>query len=463
MVENISLGEAIGGGTNLSGNWDNPISKGMQLDAQNEFKKFEQEQAKQAALEKKQAEMKKLSTFDYNKWDSPEVAKKFENYVDTRLPEMEEKFKKGDKMGAMKVRSEIENEMMAMKFLDKSIGSLRKLPTTSPTKRGLEKDFNEGGVFKIIEEDNFYNNLPPRIENYDEITGSFNPVNIKNPNLNRQVERKAKARLSEITPTIPIGKQGNKIIYGIDPNSEQYKQAKQTAINEILEDDETFVGIQYTDEFRKYYKDYMKSEGLNAREDDEQDLIIAMERYVGKKFDENKVMPTDKQTPRSGSATDTNKFRFTTNADGSTSVAYGSGRTPAYATFAGEQIITKDGVPERRKITYEYKAPTIKYLGNGEFEINGFESDGGELVPIQYPLRVTKNELMFKLGLDEAKLKANFPAYAKEKSGAVQKPKSGVVTPKSGVTAKKTKDSYPAWKSKNPNGTPAQYKQYLKN
>jgi hypothetical protein len=62
---------------------------------------------------------------------------------------------------------------------------------------------------------------------------------------------------------------------------------------------------------------------------------------------------------------------------------------------------------------------------------------------------ISVKEVMSKHGLTESGLQAYFPDY---------KPKAAAPKAAGGKTKK---DSFPIWKGKNPNGTPAQYKQYL--
>jgi hypothetical protein len=436
MVEEIGLGQAIAGGTNLSGGWnDAPLTRGLQLDSQNEFRRLEQEKAKQAALEKKQEEMRKLSTFDYDKWANKEVAKKFEDYASKRLPEMQEKFSRGDKMGAYKVRTEIENEMRTLKRLDRDTAALKNLPKNSAIKGSIENDFSQGGIFKILEEDSQFNFLPKRIDIIDEETGEFRVNDTENPNIDRLMGQKSQSILSSLPKSKAIGKEGNAIVYSVDEKDPNYIKEKEALISSIMIDPANLNlarQIAKSDDFRYYYKDYLKNKGVGANEDTEFDFENAMKSFLEYKFENNKISKVSKQTPRSGGgSTDKNKFRFTVNADGATAVAYGDGRTNAYATFAGDELVSKKGSNEvqRIKSTTKYEAPIITYLGNGKFKIEGSVMEKGKLVPAEFPMEVDKNELMFKLGLDEAKLKANFPAYAKEQGG-VQKPKSGVTTKK---------------------------------
>jgi len=60
--DNIGLGEAISGGTRLSGDFGQPITRGLQLGVQNEWQSLQREQQAQARLQRQSEEMAKFTT-----------------------------------------------------------------------------------------------------------------------------------------------------------------------------------------------------------------------------------------------------------------------------------------------------------------------------------------------------------------------------------------------------------------
>jgi hypothetical protein len=468
MVENVGLGEAIAGGTNLSGQWDNPITMGLQTDTQLDFKRIEKQQAEQARLAKMQDELMKLTSFDEGKWTSPEIARKFKDYTAQNMPLLVDRYKKGDKMGVLEIQKKILDEKNALQFADRGIKSLYELPEKSVTRKSLMNDFNQGGIFKIVEEDSKFNFLPPRIEGYDETTGYFKPKNVPNPNIDRVMGLQAKERLKGVPKAKNIGTKGGTIQYTIDEKDPEYLRAKTESVNNILSNSDLVNQVLYTDDFRDYYKEYLTKNQVGLNEDTEADLEEAMKGFLSKKFDNNKVLTIEKQTTRGGGSKSydtslytngkrTNNYEFKFDEQGRTLVDYPTGQTPAKLYLEGME---KLGSGEEIRKVREVFNPKISYFGNGKFLVEGQVKEDSEYIDTN-PMVVDESQISLQLGLNEKGLKTYFPEYAKEKGATPTKPKTATTTAKAKpATAKK--DSYPAWKAKNPNGTPAQYKEYLK-
>lgn len=435
MVENVGLGEAIAGGTNLSGQWDNPITRGLQTDAQLDFKRIEKQQAEQARLAKKQEDFMKLTSFDEGKWTSPEIARKFKDYTAQNMPLLVDRYKKGDKMGVLEIQKKILDEKNALQFADRGIKSLYELPEKSVTRKSLMNDFNQGGIFKIVEEDSKFNFLPPRIEGYDETTGYFKPKNVPNPNIDRVIGLQAKEMLKGVPKAKNIGKRDGSILYTIDEKDPEYLRAKTESVNNILSNSDLVNQVLYTDDFRDYYKEYLTKNQVGLNEDTEADLEEAMKGFLSKKFDNNKVLTIEKQTPRSGGSKSydvslyvggkkNNRYLMSNDEQGNLILDYGTGQTPAYLVMEGSQTM---GDGSKKQGTFRYETPKLRYIGNDKFQVEGYEVEDGEYIPLN-PMVVDKSQIVLQLGLNEKGLKTYFPEYAKEKGAA--KPKTEKQQPK---------------------------------
>ena len=86
MVEsNVGLGSALAEGTSLRGDFGNPISRGMQLNMQNDFAQLQQEQAKQAKLAKVEEDIAKFSSIDSGQWYDQERGRKVKKYIEDSI------------------------------------------------------------------------------------------------------------------------------------------------------------------------------------------------------------------------------------------------------------------------------------------------------------------------------------------------------------------------------------------
>ena len=93
-----------------------------------------------------------------------------------------------------------------------------------------------------------------------------------------------------------------------------------------------------------------------------------------------------------------------------------------------------------------YKSPRLKYVpSKGMFSLKGFMEKDGILIPLTEAF-VSSDEVKSRHQLTESGLQGYFPDYKPKAKGGKAK-----------------KDSFPIWMSKNPNGTAAQFKQYLSN
>lgn len=416
MVENINtgLGEAIAGGTRLSGEFGSPISRGLQMNAQMDFQRLQKAQAEQARLQKKQEDMMRFTTLDEGKWNSPQIANEFHKYAKNQMAAVQDLYSKGDRLGAYNLMNEVKNELRIKKMVDNGVGSMMKMPTTSLTKTRLTDAFYKKGIMGVMEE-NEKMPFAPVADNIDLESGFFNPIAVKDPNVNRYIGGIAREALMSVPKVKKIGIQGSTNLYSIDPNDPNYVAVKESAINRIMSDDDFISRMVYTDAFKKHYDDYLAEQKIGYDEVLESDLENAVRTFVEKKFEDNPMGRIERQTPRSGGVgakydvnffsggKNTGRWDYKVVDDGYTQVEV-QGNPTANPVYRG---IDKSG----KEVTLNYKNPRLKYDPSiGKFRLLGFMDSGGILIPLPEAI-VSVNEVMSKHGLTEKGLQEFFPDY----------------------------------------------------
>jgi len=427
MVEtNVGLGEAIAGGTRLSGEFGSPIVKGLQLNAQMDFQRLQRAQAEQARLQKKQEDMMRFTTFDEGKWNSPQIANEFNKYAKEKMAVVQDLYSKGDKLGAANQMNEIKHELRIKKMVDNGVGSMMKMPTTSVTKGRLTEAFNNKGVMGIMEENEKYP-FAPIADNIDLESGFFNPVTVKDPNVNRYIGDVAKEALTSVPKLKKIGQQGSTNLYSIDPNDPNYIAAKSSAINKIMSDDDFIGRMVYTDAFKKHYDEYLAEQKIGYDEVIESDLNNAVKTFIEKKFEDNPMGRIERQTPRVGGGRSINfnpswhvggknpdGWQYDVVDDGYTQIEIKNNPT-ANPVYRGVNA-------KGEEVAMSYKSPRLKYIpSKGMFSLMGFMERDGILIPLPEAF-VSSDEVKSRHQLTESGLQGYFKGY-KAKSQGSSKPK----------------------------------------
>jgi hypothetical protein len=451
MVEsNVGLGSALAEGTSLRGDFGNPISRGMQLNMQNDFAQLQQEQAKQAKLAKVEEDIAKFSSIDSGQWYDQERGRKVKKYIDENMAKAIEAKRSGNHVEAERIKQQIKNEVQVQRGVDMDHRSLNKPSSKSVTKLQAQKDYNAGGGVNAMMEDLRKYGDFSYVEDIDEESGSFKIKDIPNPRLGSTISREIKTRIAPLAKTKAMGKSGTANLYGIDKDSDAYKQERQAIIDKVLLDRNAVYATMHTPEFKAYYDDFLGKLGIDHEEANQADIDEAVEGYVSKVYDMEEAknyVKEEKISSGGSSKTNSNYFlggknvgrwTFTPNENGATKVEVegNASASPIFSGFIGD-----------KKVDKKLLKPIVKYIGDDMFEVSGLEDIRGILVPTKEPIRIPKSEIVNIFKLSEDGLKANFAGY---------KPKGAA--PK----AQGKKESYPSWKAKNPSGTPAQYKTYLK-
>jgi len=392
MVENIGLGEALAEGTNLSGEFGNPISKGIALGAQNQLAQMQRQQQEQAKLEKQAEEMYKFATLDEGKWYNAKNAQTFHEYAKMELPKIMNAYNSGDRMKANQLKSDLLNKMEIAKVIDRERYNLGRLPANNVTTKLAQDIYNKEGIMGFAEHNRKYPFAP--IADIDIDSGDFQVRQVGNPKLTSTLTETIKDKIGSLPKVKKIAQSGGSDVLQLDPTDPDYKNARQKVIDIVI--NEKGEKILYTQDFQKYYDEYLAKKGITHEEailEDEDgtgkptDLDIALNEYLNKKYDEveSKSVRYEKPTqPKSGfnifvdnsgnSAYSRNKkYRFDKQADGSWLLNPAMSANETLEMEGSE--VGKDGLPKKPR-QYTLKEVSLKYLGGDDWEINGYEKTG---------------------------------------------------------------------------------------
>jgi hypothetical protein len=450
MAENIGLGEAIAEGTNLSGEFGNPVTRGIQMGAQNQLAQMQRQQQEQAKLQKQAEEMYKFATLDEGKWNNAKNAKSFHEYAKMELPKIMNAYNSGDRMKANQLKSDLLNKLEVAKVVDRHEYALGKLPANNVTTKLAQDIYNKEGIMGFAEHNRKYPFAP--IAKIDVDNGDFEVFQVADPKLTRTLSQSIKTTIDSLPKTKRIAQSGGSFVYQVDPTNPEYNAAKQKVIQSIKESSGD--KILYTKDFKDFYDNYLTKNGIDYEEAADIDVNNALNAYLTKKYDEVEVKSVryEKPTQAKGgfnifvdnsgnSAYSRNKkYRFDKQADGSwlLNPAMSANET---LDFEGVEIGPNGKPQEPRKLTM--KEVSLKYIGNDTWEVNGYESIRGTDIAVKAQVKTPAIK--------------NKTGYTNEDLTKLFGYKSPQPEPKKGK-----KMSFPEWKKSNPNGTPTDYKNYLK-
>lgn len=374
MVEgNISLGEAISGGTNLSGNFGSPISYGLQLNQRNVILEAQQEERKRLKQQQLEEKMMKFTSFDTGKFNNATRAKEFQTKVAQTMPKVFEAVKKGDVMEASRLKQELQNELAIAKIVDRDEYELGKLDKRLVTTKQAQEAYNIGGAAELAKENEKYWFSP--IADIDEETGSFKVRQIADPKIDKRIAKDIDDRLSEMFPDKKVGSAGGVNYYQIDKNTPAYKQAKQEVINKYLGDEEITDQVLATKGFKKYYDEYLDRNKVERGLDDELDVADALKQYIGVKYDENEKLKVKGIAQKSSGGGKTRKNTPWKYGEKDSEGWVGIG---IYGTQEAHQVLTGDLTQtdkSEKRVNKKILSPYIKYDGGDSFSVKGYDVD----------------------------------------------------------------------------------------
>lgn len=423
-----SLGSAIAGGTNLSGAWDMPITKGLQLNQQDEFKRM---QAEAQAIErdrKEQEAIRKFITYeDTGKWNFANNAKAFGDYYQSVLPKLKQAYKDRDEMAMAKMRNEIAMTAAQLRTIDRDQAEIFRPVTGSLTRRKVQDIYSKQGFDGLIRENEKYPFAPLTYIEGDNIKVK----DVADPKLDKVINQKITDVFSGMPTLKKIGFQGSQPVFEINKNDPNYIEARNAALIDISQNKDLVDAILYTQDFRDFYDKNVTSMGKSFEEIDEEDLTDILKSYIIDKFDGIEKTRTKTKVgakPSSGSSNQMgvyftggkDVFTFSDMGDGIKKVGT-KGTGAANPEFTGTITTTNisTGQPSSKKVTYKMLSPEIKYIGNGKFQVQG-RREGDDVTSSLKELIVDAAAIKSALSLNDKGLeqffgyKASAPASAKK-------------------------------------------------
>jgi hypothetical protein len=423
---NTGLGEAISGGTRLSGDWNNSITKGLQINQQNEFAKLQKQQQDELRKQRIAEEIGKFSTIDEGKWYNPENAKAFQDKATKLMAEAIDQYQRGDKVGAYQTKNKITQEMAIDKILDRDTYVLRNMPEKYATSQTLKEVYNKEGVVGLERYNEEVPYAPIATFNPD---GSFEPIKIPKVDFGKKVSTRVADKIKDLPKDKLLGTAGGSRAYNVDLSSPEFQEKKQMVINEFIGDADLSSSLRYDKNFQNYVAENAAKNGIAVAELDNLELSDLMRGYLGEMVDKSaSSTPRYEKISTKTSVPNSNFYNSDAmkwakdysyapdaNRSGFTRVELPK-NTTAKPTFEGFTL-DASGNQTATKQTLVLEVPSIKYIGNDKFQVNGKRNIDGRLID-SIPIVVDKGQIMQQFGLTEEGLIGKIPSYAQ----SVKKP-----------------------------------------
>ena len=413
-----SLGSAIAGGTNLSGSWDMPITKGLQLNQQDEFKRM---QAEAQAIErdrKRQEAMSKYMFYDDNgKWNYAKNAKAFGDYYQSVLPKLEQASKNQDVYALSRLKNEIATTAAQLRTIDRDEAEIFKPIRGSVTRNAAQKIYQKEGIDGIMRVNEQYPFAP--IAQVDE--DNIRIIDVDDPKVDKVINQKITEVFSGMPTLKRVGYQGSQPVFEIDKKDPQYLEARNAAVMGVVENEDLVDKILYTQDFRNFYDENVTAKGKRFEDIGQEGLTDLLEAYVLNKFENVEKTRTKSKVgakPSSGSGSkmgiyfDGGKdvFTFSDMGDGIKKVDT-KGTGSANPAFTGNLVAWNDtakkNLPLPIKSTFKMLSPEIKYLGDGTFRVIG-RKEGDDAMASLKEIIVDAASLKAALSLNDKGLEQFF-------------------------------------------------------
>lgn len=446
MVENgnVGLGEAISGGTNLSGNWGNPLSQGLGLRQRNVLLEAQQEAQRQA---KEQAQIEKIgkySAIDTSKWRSPSRANAHKLVLDKYNNDIMQAVMSGDMSKAAMKRQEAIGLTQAAKANDEQVYELAEKPVKGSISRQYIKSlYPKGGVEALVKD---HEELPfRRLVDVSEDGLDVRAIDVEDPKITKTFRNTADFFLSKTPTTKKVATGGGQIYYEVDPKDPTYQANKATAINSIFNDDAYVKQLAYTPDFEKYYRTYLAKNGkdvysadLQVDEYGDAEIVVgedglpkddygkAMYGFIKEKFDENERPIIKDVTPKSSGGSGRSKelyvngrntpWDFRKTSDGGTIMqSHGTGATTL--SLKGIAKVGEKG-KQRNVEAQEVKNAVAKWRPEDRnFIVTGADEGG---LPIT--MLVGEDDFIANTGLTDSGVEEYFTGYKRKGSVKTEKP-----------------------------------------
>ena len=392
----IGLGEAIAGGTNLSGEFGSPFTRALATKEQNELRRLQIEEARAA---KERAAAERVGRYLYKddgKWFNPKNAEEFRKEYSMALPKMIAAERSRDIAGLTELQMNVQNKATYYKAKDEQE---RELQTSMPrfeTARITDRILKEGGVQGIQEDAMLY---PVPVAVIDE-SGIVRVNKLPTLDISKSVSRYAKD-IAESAKLKKVSGPSGLDVYETDMNDPVIKKAKQDMISAYMDSHDNMERIMVSSDFRKFFDDYTKDKDRQSYLGD--NLEDVQRAYLEKKFDVNfkpRIKESRTRLGRSGGSY-RRIWNFNDDKEGYTLIQSRSTSRPVLDF----PIKSKNNQEELVTIY----SPKAKYdVSKGVFLVKGFD-DAKYGSPIT--IEVTPEMIRNQFDMTEQELAKEFPSY----------------------------------------------------
>ena len=400
----IGLGEAIAGGTNLSGEFGSPFTRALATKEQNELRRLQIEEARAA---KERAAAERVGRYLYKddgKWFNPKNAEEFRKEYSMALPKMIAAERSRDIAGLTELQMNVQNKATYYKAKDEQE---RELQTSMPrfeTARITDRILKVGGIQGIQEDAMLY---PVPAAFIDE-SGIVRVNRIPDYNIDRDMKLAAKS-LAQSAKLNKVKGASGLDVYETDMNAPEFKEAKDKIILDFMRNRDLMRRVMAKQEFKDFMDRYERETKIPREKLLGDNLIDVQAAFLDEKFNSNfkpRIKESRTRLGRSGGSgggnSKSNIWTFTTNSDNSTLIETRSSGTP---------IISFKIQKGDKDELIELKSPEIVYNPTKEmFIVKGYNTQYGLNDPtsIEVSTEVIKN----KFGLETDKeISEKFPSY----------------------------------------------------
>lgn len=430
----INLGEAIASGTNLRPDTSMPVTRGLQMAEQDDFRQAQMDM-KKAADEKIRAERAaKLLTVKDEKFKNPKYKAEFGNYYAQQLPKMQAAFASNDIMAMNQLQQDVFEKAGMLKAIDNEEYELfNKEARPSSSRRVAQELYRKGGIQALMDHDERYWFAP--ISQVDKDTGYFQVIDFNGKDLGKTIDSAIdKIYAQKYKPT--GNKLGDSLIYQVDQQDPNYVANRNLAFNELVADDTFRQSVLHSNEFKDFYDDYFEEKNLDPYKSTEQDLDEIYTKFVEDKFNRRNVAKTKFSGSMAkgkgntsggvirlpGGMYEYRGFTFTPTRDEGLYQVETKSTGGLAPTFTGNEV--RNGTPSSTQTTYKISQPNLKYLGGDRFEITGTRKIGTSNSNTPVKMEITASEAASKFNLDSESIASIFGYYDGEVLKPKEKPKS---------------------------------------
>jgi len=415
----IGLGEAIAGGTNLSGEFGSPFTRALATKEQNELRRLQIEEARAA---KERAAAERVGRYLYKddgKWFNPKNAEEFRKEYSMALPKMIAAERSRDIAGLTELQMNVQNKATYYKAKDEQE---RELQTSMPrfeTARITARILKVGGIQGIQEDAMLY---PVPAAFIDE-SGIVRVNRIPDYNIDRDMKLAAKS-LAQSAKLNKVKGASGLDVYETDMNAPEFKEAKDKIILDFMRNRDLMRRVMAKQEFKDFMDRYERETKIPREKLLGDNLIDVQAAFLDEKFNSNfkpRIKESRTRLGRSGGSY-RRIWNFNDDKEGYTLIQSRSTSRPVLDF----PIKSKNNQEELVTIY----SPKAKYdVSKGVFLVKGFD-DAKYGSPIT--IEVTPEMIRNQFDMTEQELAKEFPSYRPKAAaprmnvGPVKAPKTSV-------------------------------------